>query len=241
MDYTKLTLRICGWSSIAMGMVFFVYPEWYADLEANTENSMVEGLGAALVAVNGFGALIAARDPSNERNLYDVVMLASVLETTALAWSVLEWEFSATERIFVTGPLIVAAMVSFALIFYRPKPTEENLPEGQEVPDLSKSLFYSMEMIAAMLDIIHEDATSSCNQSPLVVMPYEKTLSIKTCSQVPDRTNPHSSFFNSGGRRLRWDLNIFRFNIFVPANMSSTPARSRISHRDTSPIPCTPQ
>ena len=113
-----------------MGMVFFVYPEWYADLEgANTENiAWLRSLGAALVAVNGFGALIAARDPSNERNLYDVVMLASVLETTALAWSVLEWEFSATERIFVTGPLIVAAMVSFALIFYRPKPTEENLP-----------------------------------------------------------------------------------------------------------------
>ena len=130
MDYTKLTLRICGWSSIAMGMVFFVYPEWYADLEgANTENiAWLRSLGAAFVAVNGFGALIAARDPSNERNLYDVVMLASVLETTALAWSVLEWEFSATERIFVTGPLIVAAMVSFALIFYRPKPTEENLP-----------------------------------------------------------------------------------------------------------------
>ena len=39
MDYTKLTLRICGWSSICMGMVFLVYPEWYIELEgATTEN-----------------------------------------------------------------------------------------------------------------------------------------------------------------------------------------------------------
>ena len=105
MDKTVLTLRICGWSSIAMGMIFFLIPEWYAELEgANTENiAWLRNLGAALVAVNGVGALLAARDPLAERNLYDVVMLASVLET---------------------GPLVVAAVVSVALIAFRPKQIE---------------------------------------------------------------------------------------------------------------------
>ncbi|OUW74184.1 MAG: hypothetical protein CBD68_06095 [Flavobacteriaceae bacterium TMED208] len=127
MDKTVLTLKICGWSSIAMGMVFFLVPEWYAELEgANTENiAWLRNLGAALVAVNGIGALLAARDPVAERNLYDVVMLASVLETIALGWSTATWEFSATEEIFITGPLVVAILVSIGLIVLRPKTIEE--------------------------------------------------------------------------------------------------------------------
>ena len=127
MDKTVLTLKICGWSSIAMGMVFFLIPEWYAELEgANTENiAWLRNLGAALVAVNGVGALLAARDPVAERNLYDIVMLASVLETVALGWSTAAWEFSATEEIFITGPLVVAILVSIGLIVLRPKTIEE--------------------------------------------------------------------------------------------------------------------
>ena len=124
MDKTIFTLKICGWSSIAMGLVFLLTPEWYVNLEgANTENiAWLRSLGAALFAVNGVGALIAARDPVGERSLYDVVMLASILETLSLGWSVLEWEFSATEEMFVTGPLLVSIFVSIALILYRPDP-----------------------------------------------------------------------------------------------------------------------
>ena len=123
MDRTILTLKVCGWSSIGMGLIFFLIPEWYAELEgANTENiAWLRNLGAALIAVNGVGALLAASNPSNERKLYDVVMLASVLETLALGWSTVKWEFTATEEIFITGPLILAAIVSIALIIFRPK------------------------------------------------------------------------------------------------------------------------
>ena len=126
---TVLPLKVCGWSSIAMGMIFFLIPEWYAELEgANTENiAWLRNLGAALIAVNGVGALLAARDPLAERNLYDVVMLASVLETIALGWSSWTWEFSATEEIFITGPLLMAGLVSIALILFRPKKAENNL------------------------------------------------------------------------------------------------------------------
>lgn len=123
MNRTVLTLRVCGWSSIAMGLVFFLVPGWYAELEgATTDNiAWLRNLGAALVAVNGVGALLAAQDPEAERRLYDVVMLASVLETIALAWSTLTWEFTATEAIFITGPLALAALVSAALVVVRPR------------------------------------------------------------------------------------------------------------------------
>ena len=122
MNRTVLTLRICGWSSIGMGLIFFLIPGWYAELEgATTENiAWLRNLGAALVAVNGVGALLAAEDPERERRLYDVVMLASVLETIALAWSTLMWEFSVTEAVFITGPLALAALVSVALVAFRP-------------------------------------------------------------------------------------------------------------------------
>jgi len=120
-----LTLRVCGWSSIGMGLIFFLLPGWYAELEgATTDNiAWLRNLGAALVAVNGVGALLAAQDPEAERRLYDVVMLASVLETIALAWSTLTWEFTATEAIFITGPLALAALVSVALVVVRPRQT----------------------------------------------------------------------------------------------------------------------
>ena len=123
MNRTVLTLRVCGWSSIAMGLVFFLVPGWYAELEgATTDNiAWLRNLGAALVAVNGVGAMLAAQDPEAERRLYDVVMLASVLETIALAWSTLTWEFTATEAIFITGPLALAALVSVALVVVRPR------------------------------------------------------------------------------------------------------------------------
>ena len=123
MNRTVLTLRVCGWSSIAMGLVFFLVPGWYAELEgATTDNiAWLRNLGAALVAVNGVGALLAAQDPEAERRLYDVVMLASVLETIALTWSTLTWEFTATEAIFITGPLALAALVSVALVVVRPR------------------------------------------------------------------------------------------------------------------------
>ena len=123
MNCTVLTLRVCGWSSIAMGLVFFLVPGWFAELEgATTDNiAWLRNLGAALVAVNGVGALLAAQDPEAERRLYDVVMLASVLETIALAWSTLTWEFTATEAIFITGPLALAALVSVALVVVRPR------------------------------------------------------------------------------------------------------------------------
>ena len=60
---------------------------------------------------------------NRERALYDVVMLASVLETVALGWSTATWEFTATEEIFITGPLALAFLVSIALVALRPKPT----------------------------------------------------------------------------------------------------------------------
>ena len=90
MDKTVLTLKICGWSSIAMGMIFFLIPEWYAELEgANTENiAWLRNLGAALVAVNGVGALLAARDPLTERNLYDVVSVSYTHLTLPTIYSV---------------------------------------------------------------------------------------------------------------------------------------------------------
>ena len=122
MDKATFALLVCGWSSITMGMIFFVIPEWYAHLEgATTENiASLRSLGAALVAVNGIGALLAARDPVKEKNLYDVVMIASVLETIALGWSTITWEFSATVEIFITAPLVVAVIVSLSLILLRP-------------------------------------------------------------------------------------------------------------------------
>ena len=72
-----------------MGGIFFFNPYFYASLEgANFENiAWLRNLGAALISVNGIGALLAASDPLKEKKLYDVVLLASCLETIALSWS----------------------------------------------------------------------------------------------------------------------------------------------------------
>ena len=110
-----------------MGLVFFFFPHYYAALEgANFENiAWLRNLGAALIAVNGVGALLAYKDPSSEKKLYDVVLLASSLETLGLIWSTFKWEFSATSEWFIKIPLLLAALVTVLLIIYRPKPVKK--------------------------------------------------------------------------------------------------------------------
>jgi len=123
MKSTKLTLFICGWSSLLMGGIFFLFPHLYADLEGATFDNIawLRSLGAALIAVNGIGAILAASDPQKEKKLYDVVLLASCLETIALSWSTYHWEFTATVEWLIIGPLIIATIVSIMLLVFRPK------------------------------------------------------------------------------------------------------------------------
>ena len=61
-----------------MGGIFFFNPYFYASLEgANFENiAWLRNLGAALISVNGIGALLAASDPKKEKRLYDIVLIA---------------------------------------------------------------------------------------------------------------------------------------------------------------------
>ena len=123
MKKTKISLQICGWSSLLMGLVFFLYPHFYAQLEgANYENiAWLRNLGAALISVNGIGALLASSNPNKEKKLYDVVLLSSLLETIALAWSTYLWEFSATVKEYIIIPLLAAGLVSVILLIFRPK------------------------------------------------------------------------------------------------------------------------
>ena len=106
-----------------MGGIFFLNPYFYASVEgANFENiAWLRNLGAALISVNGIGALLAASNPKKEKKLYDVVLLASCLETIALSWSTFSWEFSATVQELIIIPLLMAAIVSILLAIFRPK------------------------------------------------------------------------------------------------------------------------
>ena len=120
---TKFTLLICGWSSLLMGGIFFLFPHFYANLEGATFDNIawLRNLGAALIAINGIGAILAASDPQKEKKLYDVVLLASCLETIALSWSTFQWEFTATIQWLIIVPLALAALVSMMLLVFRPK------------------------------------------------------------------------------------------------------------------------
>ena len=77
------------------GVSFFLFPHFYAQMEgANFENiAWLRNLGAALISVNGIGALLASSNPNKERKLYDIVLLSSCLETLGLSWSTYNWEF----------------------------------------------------------------------------------------------------------------------------------------------------
>ena len=106
-----------------MGGIFFLNPYFYASIEgANFENiAWLRNLGAALISVNGMGALFASSDPVKEKKLYDIVLLASCLETIALSWSTYSWEFSATVQELIIVPLIMAGLGSVLLLIFRPK------------------------------------------------------------------------------------------------------------------------
>ena len=105
-----------------MGFIFFINPYLYAELEgANFENiAWLRNLGAALISVNGIGALLASSNPVKEKKLYYVVLLATCLETIALSWSTYSWEFSATVPLLIVVPLLMASLVSIFLLIFRP-------------------------------------------------------------------------------------------------------------------------
>ena len=64
---------------------------------------------------------MASSDPVKEKKLYDIVLIASCLETIALSWSTYSWEFSATVQELIIVPLIMAGLVSVLLLIFRPK------------------------------------------------------------------------------------------------------------------------
>ena len=105
-----------------MGLIFFVNPYLYAELEgANFENiAWLRNLGAALISVNGIGALLASSNPIKEKKLYDVVLLASCLETIAFSLSTYSWQFAATVPWLIVVPLLMASLVSILLLIFRP-------------------------------------------------------------------------------------------------------------------------
>lgn len=105
-----------------MGFIFFINPYLYAELEvANFENiAWLRNLGAALISVNGIGALLVSSNPIQEKKLYDVVLLTSCLETIALSWCTYSWEFSATVPWLIVVPLLIASLVSILLLIFRP-------------------------------------------------------------------------------------------------------------------------
>ena len=103
-----------------MGVIFFLFPHFYANLEgASFDNiAWLRNLGAALISVNGIGAILAASDPTKEKKLYDIVLLASCLETIALSWSTYHWEFTANVAWLIIAPLILASLVSIMLLLF---------------------------------------------------------------------------------------------------------------------------
>ena len=70
-----------------MGFIFFINPFLHAKLEGeNFENiAWLRNLGAAIISVNVMGAFLASLNPIKKKNFYDVVLLATCLETIALS------------------------------------------------------------------------------------------------------------------------------------------------------------
>ena len=121
LNKTKISLQICGWSSLCMGLVFS-FPHFYAQMEgANFENiAWLRNLGAALISVNGIGALLASSNPNKEES-YMTLYYYHLFRNSWIILVNYNWEFSATIKEFIIIPLLAAGLVSVMLLIFRPK------------------------------------------------------------------------------------------------------------------------
>lgn len=104
--------------SFIYGAVFLIAPGAFAAYsQAQSVNlAWLRNVGAALVAVQGVGLLIAARNLPDRVALLLVVALASGLESIALWISLARGEFSAELTVAVVLPAALATIASVFLL-----------------------------------------------------------------------------------------------------------------------------
>ena len=113
------------------------------------------------------------------------------------------------------------------------------MPPSARDPGLQPCPDYSMEKIVAIFDIIQDEAANNCNQSPVVLMPYENTLRIQ---HRLARVCPSQLILMILAIRVLTGIDLGSKSpgarLEFPLNMRHTPVHSKISRPDTSPMPC---
>lgn len=113
----KIVLILTALLSLALGGLFLVLPSWYITLSQaeSTNVAWLRNVGANLVALQGFGLLVAAFRKRDTNPLLGFVALTSTAQSAALWYSLIASEFSAGALWAVIVPAIAATGLAIML------------------------------------------------------------------------------------------------------------------------------
>jgi hypothetical protein len=150
----KLVLGLVGLASLALGIVFLFFPGWFVTFSGSEAVNVgwLRGIGGGLIAVQGFGLLIAAFRRRDTNSLVGIAAFASTLQSIGLWIAVFTGGYSATASWTTIVPGIVATVAAVLLWFawfsrrrslagLSPKKQKPSLPDqdagaiaGQSIP-----------------------------------------------------------------------------------------------------------
>jgi hypothetical protein len=115
--FTKLAIGLTAVASLALGGVFLIIPGWFVALsEAESVNiAWLRNVGAGLVAVQGFGLLVAIFRRRDTNPILLLAAMASTIQSIAGWYSIFTGEFSAQARWAVIVPFVLATLASIFL------------------------------------------------------------------------------------------------------------------------------
>ena len=114
----KVSLLILSLFSLMYGLFFLIFPFYFAVLtDAETTNiAWLRNIGASITGMLFIGLFIIYLEPSKTIKLLRIIIITSIIQTSALIFSRFNNEFSAKNIFIIDLTIILALFVTIYLL-----------------------------------------------------------------------------------------------------------------------------
>lgn len=115
----RLSILVLSVFSLVYGLYFLFFPYNFAALTnaEDTNIAWLRNLGGSITGLLFFGLLFIFIEPKKSARLLKIIIITSVLQTTALIYSRISGEFSADKMVIIDLTIYSALIVTIYLIF----------------------------------------------------------------------------------------------------------------------------
>ena len=115
----RLSILVLSFFSLFYGLYFLFFPYNFAALTnaEDTNIAWLRNIGGSITGLLFFGLLFIFIEPKKSIRLLKIIIITSVLQTTALIYSRISGEFSADKMFIIDLTIYSALIVTIYLIF----------------------------------------------------------------------------------------------------------------------------